>query len=295
MRIFLTGGNGFLGKQLLPLLAKHEVLMVGRRDINDFQDNVSYVRGDLSDLLNLQDKIKMFCPKVCINLAWQGLPDYSFSTCLNNFSVTLRFFEFLARIGCKTVFSAGTCWEYGEMNGRVHESDVPENMNLFASIKSGLYLAGKSIFNSCDINFIWGRFFFIYGIGQRETSLIPSCFQAVDEGKTPHIKNPDAINDFIHAQDAARAIVELIEAKDVSGVFNIGSGVPTKVGDICKIILKKKNANLKHPITDEPSNGHGLWADLSHISKHTKWTPQISIEEGIQMTIDSFDDLKENK
>ena len=84
MRIFLTGGNGFLGKQLLPLLAKHEILMVGRRDINDFQDNVSYIRGDLSDLSNLQCKIKKFCPNVCINLAWQGLPDYSFSTCLNN-------------------------------------------------------------------------------------------------------------------------------------------------------------------------------------------------------------------
>ena len=295
MRIFLTGGNGFLGKQLLPLLAKHEILMVGRRDINDFQDNVSYIRGDLSDLSNLQDKIKIFCPNVCINLAWQGLPDYSFSTCLNNFSVSLRFFEFLARIGCKTIFSAGTCWEYGEKNGQVRESDVPKKMNLFASIKSGLYLAGKSIFNSCDIDFIWGRFFFIYGTGQRETSLIPSCLQAINEGEIPHIKNPNDVNDFIHVQDAARAIVRLIETKGVSGVFNIGSGVPTKVGNICEIISKKMNANLRHPMTEEPLSGNGIWADLSHISEYSKWTPQISIEEGIQMTIDSFDNLKENK
>ena len=55
------------------------------------------------------------------------------------------------------------------------------------------------------------------------------------------------------------------------------------------------NVNLRHPMTEEPLNGNGLWADLSRISEHSKWTPQISIEEGIQMTIDSFDDLKENK
>jgi len=288
MRIFLTGGYGFIGKHLLPLLDKHQILMIGRSDISYLQDNISYIQGDLSDLSALEEKIKTFSPEICIHLAWEGIPDYSLSTCLRNFNASLQLFEFLGRVGCKTVFSAGTCWEYGNLQGQMHESDIPENMNLFASIKSGLQIAGQSIFSSRAINFIWGRFFFIYGPGQRETSLVPSCFRAISNGKIPDIKNPNAINDFIYVQDAAWAIVNLVETPDVSGVFNIGSGIPTKVGDVCEIILEKMDATVENPTKGNTLNDYGFWADLSCIREQANWAPQIPLEEGIQMTLNSF-------
>ena len=81
MRILLTGGCGFIGKYLLPLLDKHQTLMVGRRDFESSQDNVSYVRGNLSSLSELEEKIVAFSPEACIHLAWEGIPDYSFSNC----------------------------------------------------------------------------------------------------------------------------------------------------------------------------------------------------------------------
>lgn len=290
MRIFLTGGYGSIGKHLLPLLHNHQVLMVGRSDRSclHLQDNISYIRGDLADLPHLEEKIKKFSPEACIHLAWEGIPDYSFSTCLKNFNTSIRLFDFLASLGCKTIFTAGTCWEYGDLKGPVCESDIPANMNLFASIKSGLRVAGQSIFNSPGTNFIWGRFFFVYGPGQRETSLIPSCIRTISEGKMPDIKNPDAVNDFIHIQDASNAIVSLIETPGVSGVVNIGSGMPTKVIDVCKIISKKMGATFKSPVVENTLKGNGCWADLSCLREQIRWMPEISLEEGVQMTLNSF-------
>ena len=290
MRILLTGGCGFIGKYLLPLLDKHQTMMVGRRDFEGLQDNISYVQGNISNLLELEEKIKAFSPEACIHLAWEGIPDYSLSTCLKNFNASIRLFDFLSRIDCKTIFAAGTCWEYGNLNGQVHESDMPANMNLFASMKSGLQLSGQSIFNSNAINFIWGRFFFIYGPGQRETSLIPSCFQTFKAEKIPELKNPNAVNDFIYVLDAAKAIVNIIEAPNVSGVVNIGSGKPTKVLDVCKIISKKMNTTFKDPTLEDSQENIGFWADISKMSQQTGWAPEVSVEEGIKMTIASLEE-----
>jgi nucleoside-diphosphate-sugar epimerase len=290
MRILLTGGCGFIGKYLLPLLDKHKILMIGRRDFEGLQENISYVQGNISNLSELEEKIKAFSPEVCIHLAWEGIPDYSFSTCLKNFNASIRLFDFLSRIDCKTIFAAGTCWEYGNLNGQVHESDMPANMNLFASMKSGLQLSGQSIFNSNAINFIWGRFFFIYGPGQRETSLIPSCFQAFNAGRMPELKNPNAVNDFIYVLDAAKAIVNIIEAPNVSGVVNIGSGKPTKVLDVCKIISKKINTTFKDPTLEDSQENIGFWADISKMSQQTGWAPEVSVEEGIKMILDSLEE-----
>jgi UDP-glucose 4-epimerase len=289
MRILLTGGCGFIGKHLLPLLDKHQILMFGRRDFEGNHNNVSYIKGNLSNLSEVEEKIVAFSPEACIHLAWEGIPDYSFSTCLKNFNATIRLFDLLSRIDCKTIFGAGTCWEYGNLNGQVKESSVPSNMNLFASMKSGLQLSGQSIFNSHTTNFIWGRIFFIYGPGQREKSLIPSCFQTFKTDKIPELKKPNAINDFIYVQDAAKAIVKIIEAQNISGVVNIGSGKPTKVMDVCKTIAEKMDISYNLPASKQNKETMGFWADLSKIGQQTGWVPEVSLEDGIQMTLASLD------
>ena len=90
--------------------------------------------------------------------------------------------------------------------------------------------------------------------------------------------------------DAAKAIVNIIEAPNVSGVVNIGSGKPTKVIDVCKIISKKMNITVKSPTSEDFSESIGFWADLSKIDQQTGWAPEVSVEEGIKMTIASLEE-----
>lgn len=290
MRIFLTGATGFIGYHLVPLMKHHQLLLVGQHEENfSGAANLKFIKNDLKNFDRWKEEVEEFSPEACIHLAWSGLPDYSLSRCTENFDISIQLLGFLTHIGCKRIFVAGTCWEYGGIQGQASENAQPEAPSLFASFKTAIRLIGKQLTRSKDINFIWGRIFFVYGPGQRSTSLIPSCYQSLKNGKAPELRNPNAVNDFIHVSDVAKAILRLIETPSVEGVFNIGSGKPKSVVDICRSIAKTLDLEnlLPEPINCPQDNG--LWADTSLINKTIGWHPEFSIETGISETIRSLE------
>ena len=285
MRIFITGSTGFIGRQLVPLLGQHELLLIGSREACFSQSNISYIRADLADPVSWEKEVENFAPDACIHLAWKGLPDYSFKACLENFDMSTRLFEFLSLKGCKKIFAAGTCFEYGTLQGAVKEGDSSQNLSLFASFKAGLRLVGESLAAGREIDFIWGRFFFVYGVGQRETSLIPSCYSSLAGGRQPAVKNPKAVCDFIHVADVASAIKALIETEGTRGTFNIGSGLATEVSRVCGYVAQALRAKYEISGAGNLSEGSGFWADISLINARTGWKPRISIQKGVEDTM----------
>jgi nucleoside-diphosphate-sugar epimerase len=289
VRILLTGGSGFIGTHILSILEDHQVLLLGREEAGLQCSNVNYHKCDLSNTKTWENQIRDFCPNAGIHLAWGGLPDYSFPRCLENFNFSINLINVLASAGCKTIFSTGTCWEYGDILGQVGETDIPGSMSLFPSFKTGLRLIAQSIAGEVKANLIWGRVFFVYGPGQRETSLIPTCYRAIKNGIVPQIKNFGAVNDFIHVSDVASAIKALVENPEASGVFNIGSGSPVKVSQVCEYVAQKLDAEFLIPNSKEQVEPSGLWADISLIKEKTGWEPKFSLQEGIERTIDEWD------
>lgn len=290
MRILVTGGSGFIGKQVLPLLGRHQLLLIGRRELRVQQPNVSYVQGDLAEAAQWRETVRKFSPQACLHLAWTGLPDYSLSRCLENFNSSVRLIELLSSMACERIFVAGTCWEYGDLQGQVSETAAPPTLNLFASFKTALRLVGENLTASRALSFIWGRLFFVYGPGQRETSLIPSYYQALKNDQIPEVKNPNAVNDFIHVSDVACAIQALIESPSVSGVFNIGSGIPTRVDTVCQLVSKclGRANRASEPVAS--SEARGMWADVSFISAKTGWKPRLSLQAGLEQTLSNWEE-----
>ena len=140
------------------------------------------------------------------------------------------------------------------------------------------------------MHFIWTRLFYVYGPGQRESSLLPYIISCVRQGKNPELKTPAARNDFIYVEDVARAISDIVKRPQTDGVYNIGSGSSTSVQQIVETVCDKfgfpyesggLNSLTKSPVVD-------FWADISRIKSDTGWEPKTSIKEGIQKTIDYY-------
>jgi UDP-glucose 4-epimerase len=292
MRIFITGASGFIGRHLLPLLDRHELLCLSHNaSIATQSANISTIPGNLDSPPSYAVKLAQFQPDCCIHLAWSGLPDYSFGTCRDNLLAGIDLFETLERIGCRKLFVAGSCWEYGHRNGPVKEEDQNNVPSLFAAFKNALHMIGQSSSIATATQFIWGRIFFAYGAGQRNSSLIPSCYHTLMQGVAPNINNPLARNDFIHVSDVAAAIHTLIETDTSTGIYNIGSGQPAAVWEVVNRIAQQIGHPPVYSDMPVPSASSGFWADTDKMHL-LGWKPRFSLATGIAKTIA---DLEKNR
>jgi nucleoside-diphosphate-sugar epimerase len=284
MRIFVTGAGGFIGKYLVPLLYRHRVLAVDLADPGFSGGTLSFVKGDLTQDGEWMRAVESFSPEVLIHLGWLGLPDYSAENNLVNYNLSVKLFKMMSRIGCRKTFSAGTCWEYGSLRGQCAENAAGRDLNPFAVCKAAVREAGEAEATEKGLTFIWGRIFFVYGPGQRTSSLIPSGCRAFIEGRYPVIKNFHSLCDFIHISDVAAAIYALVDTADASGIYNIGSGVPAKVGDVCNLVADY--AGRKDLVVSAlQGESSGFWADISRIRQATGWRPAVTLKQGVQETV----------
>jgi len=288
MRIFVTGGTGFIGRHVVKVLKDRgdTLLVLSRQPMAD----VNFVPGDLSDIANWKGEAERFQPDAAIHLAWEGLPNYDARTSVRNLNYGLNLITMLAEIGCKSVICTGSCWEYGQQSGKVSEDTAVKPHNAFTAAKNALHWVGREIADEHGMNFTWTRLFYVYGSGQRKSSLIPYIIDSVKTGKKPELKTPLARNDFIYVEDVAGAISAIVKKLPEYAVYNIGSGSSTSVRQIVETVCDKFGFPYD---SSEPNNLTGspavdFWADISRIKSDTSWQPEAGIKEGIQKTIESY-------
>jgi len=264
MRIFITGGTGFIGKHLVKKLREDE------------SNELFLLSKDLADIENWKKEVEDFKPEACIHLAWEGLPDYGCKMSIKNLKYGLDLFNFLADIKCKSILSAGSCWEI-----------LPQPFNAFSAAKNSLHWIGREIARENNMQFVWTRLFYVYGPGQRKESLIPYLIDSAKQGKSPEIKNLDAKNDFIYVENVAEAIAMIIKKCKKSAVYDVGSGKLTSVQEIAKIIFPDFEAQQS-----EINLASNSCANISKIKKEIGWEPKTIIKDGIKKTISYYSSIK---
>jgi|TARA_B110000305_G_scaffold125660_1_gene140682 nucleoside-diphosphate-sugar epimerase len=294
MKILITGLNGFLGKNISEYLNNQnfEILAIVRKKNKNYPKNFKIIKGDIQNLsiANI-NKIKKFKPNTLLNLAWYGIPDFSYKNSLKNIEIHLNFLNKIVQIeSINKIIMTGSCWEYPDHIGRCKETLKNKPLSFFAWSKNSIYDYLKIIAKINDINLVWFRIFFMYGKYQKNESLIPSIINSLKKSKKPNILNPGHKNDFIHIDDVCRAILIAINKKDINGIFNIGSGIRTNVGKIYnKLLIELNISNKSYKLKKSNKiNQIANYANLNKISSKLKWFPKINIEKGLKKMVNFY-------
>jgi nucleoside-diphosphate-sugar epimerase len=284
MRIFITGGTGFIGKFLCGALADHELMVLSRGCTRE-PTPCQILQGDLADLPAWRNRLAAFQPDVCVHLAWSNLPDYSLPNNLANFQAGLNLFQCLLEMKCKRIVVAGTCAEYGDLTGSVKEEEIPATQSQFAAFKSAQRVLGQSMFAQTNASFLWARPFYVYGPGQRASSLIPTTIDCLTKRTQPKIQTPNALQDFVHVEDVAYGLAKLAVSDAPAGTYNLGFGHPVLVRDLVNLIARMLDRSKIYPATGQIAPG--FWANIERMRYYTGWTPTISLADGLSRLLDA--------
>ncbi|MDI9357181.1 MAG: GDP-L-fucose synthase [Chitinophagaceae bacterium] len=104
-----------------------------------------------------------------------------------------------------------------------------------------------------------------------------------------------AKREFLHVKDMARAVLFLFENYNSPYFINVGSGTDISIKDLANVIAKK--SGFTGEIQWDTSKPDGMPRKCMDISKLTQlgFTPEVSLEYGIEQLIEEYKFLKSNQ
>jgi len=256
MKIFLTGGTGFIGSHFInKAMAANLNLICLRRKGSQSRISLNkepvWVEGELDDDWSAEFKK---CD-LLVHLAAHStnVPYDTLENCLYlNMTVPLRLFQSARESGIRKFIIAGTGFEYG-LSGEEYdfipvEASLKPTMSYPASkAASSIVFYQWAIENNLKLKYL--RIFQIFGEGETEQRLWPSLKKAALEGKDYHLTLGEQIRDFTPVEELAdQILIETDFSNEKNGVpiiKNVGTDHPQSIKEFAESWWKKWNATGK--------------------------------------------------
>lgn len=241
MRLFITGGTGFIGSHVLAaaLAAGHEVRALRRSSrsapVIPLPCQPQWCEGDLhslaaSDLEGVEAVLHLASAGVSPKqVPWDELVQA-------NVSGSLRLLERAAEAGVGRCVVAGSSHEYGNAARRFEAipPDAPlEPMSAYGASKAAAFQLLRAFAIAQGLELFYGRIFSAYGEGQFEGNFWPSLRRAALAGDDFPMTSGRQVSDFIPVAEVATHLLEACGRPDVAPgrplVVNIGSGAATSL------------------------------------------------------------------
>ena len=305
MRILVTGGAGYIGSVLVPMLlsAGHEVtvldnFMYGQTSLLDccHSKNLTIVRGDVRNqklIDSLVRNLDFIIPLACI----VGAPACDKDPIIAK-SINLEAIKMLMRIrgrGHYVIFpNTNSGYGIGQTNMYCDETTPLNPISLYGQWK----MEAEKFILRCG-NTIILRFATVFGISPRmRLDLLVNDFtyRAVNDGfmavYEPHFKR-----NFLHVIDAARAFMHCMANFDAmkDQVYNVGlSDANLSKWELCQEIQKQIPDFTFFEGRGEDPDKRNYIVSNEKIEK-TGFKPQVSLQEGISELIKGFQIKKRNQ
>jgi nucleoside-diphosphate-sugar epimerase len=179
----------------------------------------------------------------------------------------------------------GSSAEYGSAEVPAMESTPPAPVTSYGLSKT-LETRAWLMMRELGVNVTVVRPTTVYGSGQAGTMLIPAVVSALRTGVSLKVECPDAVRDYIHVSDLAKA-TELLLAMDADlpAILNLGSGFCYSTRSVISCFEQALGRPLQiERFSNRTSGCHDVRVNSHLVSDLTGWRPVCDLES----TVGSF-------
>tara|TARA_Y100000591_G_scaffold72683_1_gene60458 strand:+ start:793 stop:1809 length:1017 start_codon:yes stop_codon:yes gene_type:complete len=309
-KIIVTGGNGFIGSNLIRFLLKKNFFVINI-DKNAYSKN-SYVLKNInrkkyiSFKLDINDKkkvlriLKKYKPKAIFNLAAETHVDRSIdspkefitSNIVGVFNLLEAIREYKKKI---RLIHISTDEVYGDLKKgqRSDEQSTYKPSSPYSASKASSDHLIKSYVRTFKVNATISNCCNNYGPGQFPEKLIPTLiFNILKNKNLPIYGKGTNSREWIHVDDHCRGLLTILKKGKVGESYNIGTGKNitnlnlTKL--LLKIVKKKKikignNVKIKF-VKDRPGHDLRYALNCNKIKRELNWKPLKNFDLGLYET-----------
>ena len=280
LKIFITGSNGFIGKQLKKKINKeYELLTPSKNKLNLNNSEI---------LKNYLDKYK---PDIVVHLA--SATEFKKNKIfekknqfLNTFKITKNLTDNI-NSNCKLIIFLGSYEEYGSAKIPFKENYKAKPFSYYGKYKLLSLQNVLMKFKKKNINYIWLRPSLTFGFGDNKNRFLPSLIKSIKKNKTFVINSKAEIRDYIYIEDLLKVLLLIIKnyKKKYRCILNISAENYMKISEIPILIEKMIKKKVKFKIKPSILNEFNL---CSTNKKLINYFPKLrfkSFKEGLKKTL----------
>lgn len=289
MRILLTGGTGFIGTALTPLLLAQPntavtLLLRDQHKKRPLSPRTTSVYADLRDAHATTLAVQQAKPDIVIHLAAAGVTDpfLPIKTALDhNVNGTLNLLQ--------------ACFENSSTTRKFIIGRTPGErsaMNHYAASKAAAWQFCRMYGRTQQWPIIGAMIFQTFGPGQPENSLIPAAVKAAYSQENFPMTSGTQERDWVYITDIATGIFAILQADLPPGTtVELGTGKLTSVADVVRSIYQIVDSNGRPQIGAIPSRPGETFQQVANeirTRERINWQATTSLDKGLNKTCKFF-------
>jgi len=308
MKIFVTGGAGFIGsnfiRHVLGLDAGYSVINFDKltyagnlANLDSVADNPNYsfVKGDICDPISVE--AAMAGCQTGVHFAAESHVDRSIyepaPVIETNVTGTFILLQVARKLDIQRFVHVSTDEVYGDIpaGGFADEASPLQPSSPYSASKASSDLIVKSYVRTFNFPAVITRASNNYGPFQFPEKFLPLMItNALDDKPLPIYGDGKQQRDWLHVQDHCSGILAVLERGRIGEVYNIG-GIDvienlTMARSLLRIVGKPES--LLSYVKDRPGHDRRYALSCDKIGRELGWKPAISLEEGLRQTIDWY-------
>jgi UDP-glucose 4-epimerase len=137
------------------------------------------------------------------------------------------------------------------------------------------------------------RIFNAYGLRSRTTGAYGAVFgvflaQKISGKPLTIVGDGTQTRDFLYVTDVARAFYAAATTNRAQEIYNLGAGRPQSVLRLADLL-----GGARVQVPKRPGEPDCTWANISKITQHLGWSPQVSFEDGVKIMLENIDYWRE--